>query len=72
MERKGQIQEGVAGEGGGGGEENDPPRTEVLAQLGHEWAARLALPLVLPVPTARQKEAWRRGKLGKGDGRLPV
>lgn len=49
----------------GGGEENDPLRTEVLAQLGHEWAARLALPLVLPIPTARQKEAQRRGEAGQ-------
>lgn len=58
--------------GQGSGEENDPLRTEVLAQLGHEWAARLALPLVLPIPTARQKEAQRRRKLGKGYGRFPV
>lgn len=72
MERKGQIQEGVVGRAEGEENDPDPRRTEVLAQLGHEWAARLALPLVLPTPTARQKEAQRRGKLGKGDGRLPV
>lgn len=70
MERKGQIQEGIRQ--GGRERRMIPPRTEVLAQLGLEWAARLAPPLVVPIPAARQKEAQRRGKLGKGDGRLPV
>lgn len=51
--------------------EKDPLRTEVFAQLCCEWAASEAPPLVLPIPAARQ-EAQRRGKLGKGDGRLPV